>query len=60
MSKPELKKGVVEPNYKIGCMVCGAKPTVDVHPEDGALIIKTRMCGPCTWGEAGTADPANW
>ncbi len=36
-------------DYKRACFVCGAKPTV---PETG-------MCGPCTFGEADTAD-GNW
>lgn len=38
-----------EPDYEGTCLVCGATP---VNPLTG-------MCGPCTTGEADTAD-GNW
>lgn len=37
------------PDYESKCEVCGATP---VLPQSG-------MCGPCTFGEADTAD-GNW
>ncbi len=39
----------VKPDYSRKCIVCDASPVV---PETG-------MCGPCTFGEADTAD-GNW
>ena len=38
-----------EPDWTGKCSVCGASPVVPA----------TCMCGPCTWGEAETAD-GNW
>jgi CO dehydrogenase/acetyl-CoA synthase alpha subunit len=38
-----------KPDWKRKCMNCGASPIVPV----------TGMCGPCTFGEADTAD-GNW
>jgi ribosomal protein L37E len=37
------------PDWTRSCAVCGQRP---VHPLTG-------MCGPCTFGEADTAD-GNW
>lgn len=37
------------PTYSGSCIVCGATP----------IIKATRMCGPCTFGEADTAG-GNW
>lgn len=52
----EVKKVVLEPgdpravpDYSRGCTACGDKPVVPV----------TGMCGPCTFGEASTAN-GNW
>jgi hypothetical protein len=36
----------VSPDWLTPCIVCGEVPTVPV----------TEMCGPCTFGEAKTAD----
>lgn len=61
MSKePQRKEADYQPNYKIKCMVCGQKPTINIVPAGGSSMIKTEMCGPCTWGEAETIDPATW
>lgn len=50
-----------KPNYKRKCLVCGRKPTVDIYnPEGTELKEHLDMCGPCTFGEADTIDPANW
>jgi len=35
-----------EPDWKIKCSNCGAVPTLPI----------TGMCGPCTFGEAETAE----
>lgn len=47
------------PDYKHKCEVCGAKPVV-TGVKNGAVVYQGTMCGPCTWGEASTADPATW
>jgi hypothetical protein len=54
--KLEVEKTVIErgdprivPDYSRGCINCGDKP----------IVPMTRMCGPCTWGEASTAN-GNW
>lgn len=39
----------VEPDWSVGCEVCGQKPTLPL----------TGMCGPCTFGEAETVG-GNW
>lgn len=39
----------VSPDYGRACEVCGARP----------ILPATQMCGPCTFGEAETAD-GNW
>lgn len=46
--KPQ-RKVETEPDWSGNCEVCGATPIV---PTSG-------MCGPCTFGEAATAD-GNW
>jgi hypothetical protein len=38
-----------EPDWDHDCEVCGARP----------IVPATGMCGPCTFGEAETAD-GNW
>ena len=38
-----------EPDWEGTCEVCGARP----------IVPFTGLCGPCTWGEAETAD-GNW
>jgi hypothetical protein len=38
-----------EPDWEGECEVCGASP----------IVPATGMCGPCTFGEADTAD-GNW
>lgn len=61
MKTKEVIKAISKPNYKIKCMVCGAKPTVDVYTEDGSkLQAHMDLCGPCCFGEAAAIDPANW
>ena len=40
---------VIEPDWETPCIVCGMKPTVPT----------TRMCGPCTFGDADT-EGGNW
>lgn len=47
-SDKQYESGMV-PDYNRRCIVCGAKPIVPI----------TQMCGPCTFGEAATAD-GNW
>lgn len=49
--KPTKKENdeAFEKDWKNPCEVCGAVPTVSA----------TGMCGPCTWGEADTAN-GNW
>jgi hypothetical protein len=39
----------VSPDWTVECYLCGAVPIVPL----------TEMCGPCTWGEAETAE-GNW
>ncbi len=53
-------KAYYDPDYKHGCEVCGTKPTVRIRYENGKVFYDGGMCGPCTWGEAETLDPANW
>ena len=58
--KPETKDpGKYIPDYKRACENCGAKPVVTAV-KNGKVIYKGTMCGPCTWGEARTADPETW
>lgn len=38
-----------EPDWTRECEVCGSRP----------IVPATGMCGPCTWGEAETAN-GNW
>ena len=40
---------LIRPDWSSKCEVCGAKPVVPL----------TGLCGPCTFGEAETAD-GNW
>lgn len=47
------------PNYKIPCLACGRKPTIDSKTKAGQ-IEHLEMCGACTWGEADALDPGNW
>jgi len=39
----------MEPDWAGSCVVCGSAP----------IVPMTGMCGPCSWGEAGTAL-GNW
>ncbi|WP_041544594.1 MULTISPECIES: hypothetical protein [Chelativorans] len=39
-----------EPVWNRKCEVCGEKP----------VVRATELCGPCTWGEADTANGAWW
>lgn len=41
------------------CDVCGTSPTV-VGLCQGKIVYQSRMCGPCTWGEADAHDPSTW
>ena len=56
----EKFSGYYDPNYKRKCCVCGSKPCVRIRRENGKVFYDGDMCGPCTWGEAETADPNNW
>jgi len=47
--KYAIEAVVIEPDWTEPCIICGEKPTVPT----------TRMCGPCTFGEADTAG-GNW
>jgi hypothetical protein len=44
------RKVKVYADYTRKCEGCGAKPVVSM----------TGLCGPCTFGEASCADPAEW
>lgn len=48
-----------EPDYKHRCICCNQKPVV-TGVKNGKIVYQGEMCGPCTWGEAETADPATW
>jgi len=48
------------PNYRENCSNCGQTPTVDIANEKGKTVLRTGMCGVCTWGEAECLDPDNW
>lgn len=48
-----------EPDHDRKCEACGASPTV-TGVKDGVRVLELGLCGPCTWGEAKTADPSNW
>jgi hypothetical protein len=39
----------MEPDWNRGCDACGERP----------VVPSTGLCGPCTFGEAGTAG-GNW
>lgn len=48
-----------KPDYKHHCEVCGQTPVV-TGVKDNKVVYQGDMCGPCTWGEADTIDPATW
>ena len=48
-----------KPDYTQACENCGQKPVV-TGVKDGAVVYQGTLCGPCTWGEAACADPAEW
>lgn len=48
------------PDYTRGCENCGNKPVVTGVDERNKVVYQGTLCGPCTWGEADTADPTNW
>lgn len=48
-----------EPDYDAKCDVCDQSPCVTLV-EEGEVTNRWDMCGPCTWGEAETLDPATW
>jgi len=48
-----------EPDYDHKCDNCGQTPVVTAT-KDGKVVMRTGMCGPCTWGEAITIDPEEW
>jgi hypothetical protein len=45
----QKKKAEMEPDWSGECENCGASP----------IVPTTGMCGPCTFGDADTAD-GNW
>lgn len=55
----EIEVDKFEPDYEASCIVCGQSPVVTAVT-DGKEVMRTDMCGPCTWGEAKTIDPDNW
>ena len=58
--KPEYTKvAKYVPDYTRKCENCGAQPVV-AAVEKGKFVYRGTMCGPCTWGEARTADPETW
>lgn len=48
------------PNYKKKCGNCEQTPTVDIKEIKSGKVIKTGLCGVCTWGEAELRDPDKW
>lgn len=48
-----------EPDYQGTCSVCSQSPIV-TGVLDGKVILRTDLCGPCTWGEAACLDPDEW
>ena len=46
---PTIDQAETEPDWSNECENCGAKP----------IVPATGLCGPCTFGEAETAD-GNW
>ncbi len=48
-----------EPDWHQCCEVCGDAPTV-TGLRDGAVVLDTRLCGPCLWGDNRAADPSTW
>ncbi len=46
---PKGKAKKLDVNWNVGCENCGNKPTVG----------NSKLCGPCFFGEADTAD-GNW
>lgn len=55
-----IKVDHYEPDYTAECINCGASPVVIAVDADGVELMRTDMCGPCTWGEAKTIDPEEW
>lgn len=47
------------PSYRQRCEVCDSKPVVK-GLLNGRIAYNGSMCGPCTWGEADSADPSTW
>lgn len=47
------------PHYGQKCEVCRCSPVVK-GVMNGRIAYNGEMCGPCTWGDSSTADPANW
>lgn len=47
------------PSYRRGCCICNARPVVK-GILNGKIAYDGDMCGPCTWGDADAADPADW
>lgn len=50
---------IAVPNYEIECTNCGMTPTVDVE-DNGKVIHRTELCGPCCWGESSCLDTDEW
>lgn len=48
-----------EPDYKAECINCGQSPVVTAV-SDGVEVMRTDLCGPCTFGEAKCIDPEEW
>lgn len=47
------------PDYEHQCENCGQTPVVCAE-KNGRVILRTTLCGPCTWDEAAMLDPAAW
>lgn len=58
MSEPE--KINLMPDYENKCENCGQSPVVTGTDENGKVVYRSKMCGPCTFGEAAALDPDNW
>jgi len=61
--KPKANDVIVidsyQPDYKRKCINCEQTPVVTAV-KNGKVVYQGDMCGPCTWGESETIDPATW
>jgi hypothetical protein len=47
------------PNWQGRCEVCGGSPTVWLRQYKD-IVLRTSLCGVCTWGSAALRDPDRW